>query len=62
MMTKIEKLEKISKSMNQPCPDRPRAARKEPAAKNEGPTYWPKLDFVSPQLETLQKILKLNGI
>jgi hypothetical protein len=54
--------------MGQLCPDRPPAAHekpaahKKPAAKNEGPTYWPKLNFVSPQMGTLQKILESNGI
>jgi hypothetical protein len=62
MITNIEKLEEILKSMSQPCPDYAPAAHNEPAAKTEGPTYRPKLDFVSPQMETLQKILKLNGI
>jgi hypothetical protein len=38
------------------------AAHKKPAAKNEGPTYRPKLDFVSRQMETLQKILESNRL
>jgi hypothetical protein len=62
MMKKIEKLKEILKSMGQPCPDRPPAAHKKPAAKNEGPTYRPKFNFVSPQMGTLQKILESNGV
>jgi hypothetical protein len=62
MMKEIEKLEEILKSMGQPCPNRSPAARKKPVAENEGPTYRPKLDSVSPQMGTLQKILELNGI
>jgi hypothetical protein len=62
MMKKIEKLEEILKSMGQPCSDLPPAAHKKPAAKNEGPTYRPKLNFVSSQMGTLQKILESNGI
>jgi hypothetical protein len=49
MMTTIEKLEEILKSMGQLCPYHPRAAHKEPAAKNEGPTYRPRLNFVYPR-------------
>jgi hypothetical protein len=62
MMTKIKKSEEILKSMGQPCPDRSPAAHKEPGAKNEGPTYRPKLNFVSSQMETLQKLLESNGV
>jgi hypothetical protein len=62
MMTKIEKLEEILKSMSQPCPDHPPAAHKKPVAKNEGPTYQPKLNFVSSQMGRLQKILESNGV
>jgi hypothetical protein len=61
MMTKIEKLEEICKSMGQPCLDRLPNAHKKPAAKDEGPTYGPKLNFVSSQMG-LQKILEFNGI
>jgi hypothetical protein len=43
-------------------PNPPPAAHKKPAAKNEGPTYQPKLDFVSPQMGTFQKILESNGV
>jgi hypothetical protein len=48
MMKKNKKLEEILKSMGQPCPGRPPVAHNKLAAKNEGPTYWLKLDFVSP--------------
>jgi hypothetical protein len=74
LMKKIEQLEKkvhvmeSMKSIGHWDPICPSVAHKKPAAhkkwaaKNEGPTYRPKLNFVSPQMGTLQKILESNGV
>jgi hypothetical protein len=68
LMKRIEQLEEkvrvmgSMKPMGQPCPDRPPAADEKPAAKNEDPTYRLKLNFVFPQMGTLQNILESNGV
>jgi hypothetical protein len=64
MMKKIEQLEevqKIQESMGHQYPNRPSVARK-PAAANECPAPRPQINFVFPQMETLQKILQSNGL
>jgi hypothetical protein len=60
MMKKIEQLQEVQKNCESMGPIRPSAARK-PAAAAASPASRPQLNFVSPQTETLQKILESNG-
>jgi hypothetical protein len=57
MMKKIEQLEEVQKIRES---NRPSAACK-PATADERPAPRPQINFVSPQMDTLQKILKSNG-
>jgi hypothetical protein len=63
MMRKIEQLEevqKICKPMGHQYPNHPLATCK-PAAADARPASWPQINLISPQMETLQRILNSNG-
>jgi hypothetical protein len=63
MMRKIEQLEEVYKTrepMGHQYPDHPSDVRK-PAAADVRPASRPQINLVSPQMETLQRILNSNG-
>jgi hypothetical protein len=59
MTKQLGQLKEMLKSMGYQSPNPLLAAHKKPTAKNEGPTYWPKLDFVFPRWELYRRFWNL---